>query len=227
MTRVEHVPTPEEQRQARTYSWSSVRAWDYVPSGQVVLGVGHDSDRKLAGDGARWQLEDRLGHVLEALERRSAEMDAAEAARQAAEKVRLERDRTAWEQAVAAAQVRLVEASRQERLADEIDRWDRACKIRAFVAAVKATFVNPDVSSRRTAEWLAWASDYADGIDPRLGPLSMPEAPKATPTSLGPLSMPGAPKATPTSLGPFLDGGARTVRPAPSRSSPALRKEPD
>lgn len=40
---------------------------------------------------------------------------------------------------------------------------------------------NPD-----TDEWLAWAAELADSIDPLLGPTLVPDAPEPTPSALEP-----------------------------------------
>lgn len=182
--RVPHAPTAEEEARARSYEWAHIRKWDYIASGRVTLRLGHTSDGKLAADGERWRLEDRLGHVLDGLEDRARQLDAAAEAHAAAEHERLERERTDWEEAMQSARSRLIESNRIDHLADQIRRWDEANKIRTFVAAARAKSATPECVEPKADEWLTWVSDYADTIDPLLGPLYMPEAPQATPTAL-------------------------------------------
>jgi hypothetical protein len=182
--RVAHVPTPDEEAHARKYEWAYAPKWDYIASGRLVLRPGHTGDRKLAADGVRWQLEDRLGPVLDGLEQRSSELNAAAEARAAAERERLEREQSDWEEAMRSAQAQLIESNRVDHLTDQVDRWDKATKIRAFVSAVRAEAVAPDCVEPKTEEWLRWASDYADAIDPTLGPLYVPAPPQSTPAAL-------------------------------------------
>lgn len=185
-TRVPHVPTPEEETRAQAYEWSHVPKWDHVPSGRLALRQGHSSDGKLAADGVRWRLEDRLGHVLDHLEQQAHELDLQAERRAAAERERLQRERTEWEEAMCLARLRLVERNRVEHLSDQIHRCDEANRIRAFVTAVRSGAASPGCVEPKTEEWLAWASDYADGIDPLLGPLFMPAPPQDSPAALEP-----------------------------------------
>lgn len=183
-TRVAHVPTPDEEAHARRYEWAYAPKWDYIASGRLVLRHGHTGDRKLASDGVRWQLEDRLGRVLDGLEQRASELDAAAEARAAAERERLEREQSAWEEAMRSARTQLIESNRVDHLTDQLNRWEQAGKIRAFVSAVRSQAVTPNAVEPKAEEWLSWASDHADAIDPLLGALYMPEPPQATPAAL-------------------------------------------
>jgi hypothetical protein len=183
-TRVPHVPTPEEERRARTYEWAHVPKWDFVASGRLELRHGHTSAGKLAADGARWRLEARLGHVLDRLEQQAHDLDVQAARRAEEERRRLERERSDWEEAMRRAHLRLVETSRVEHLGDQVDRWHEAQRIRAFVAAARSHAVAPECVDPKTEEWLTWAWDHADAIDPLLGPLHMPNPPEPTPSAL-------------------------------------------
>lgn len=185
-TRVPHVITAEEETRAQRYEWAHVPKWDYVATGRLVLRQGHSSDGKLASDGARWQLEDRLGHVLDHLEQQAHELDVQAERHATAERERLERERSGWEEAMRSAQRRLVEHNRVEHLCDQIRGWEEANKIRTFVAAVRSSAGSPECVEPKTEEWLAWATDYADLIDPLLGPLYMPDAPSPAPRALEP-----------------------------------------
>lgn len=203
-TRVPHIPTAEEEARAQRYEWAHVPKWNYVATGRLALRHGHSTDGKLAADGARWQLEDRLGQVLDRLEHRAGELDAQAERHAATERERLERERKDWEEAMRSAQLRLIEADRVEHLRDQVRRWDEASRIRAFIDDVRARLSAPSGLEPKVEEWLAWASDHADGIDPLLGAVHMPDAPVPTPSALG----------------PFLDGWSPH---GPTRLSRSLR----
>jgi septation ring formation regulator EzrA len=134
----------------------------------LVLRHGHGSYASpLAADRVRWKVEDRLGHVMDQLEQLAvvaeqrrlvrAETQQHEAARreleqQAAENAHLLRERV-------------------RRLDEQIDRWERATRIRRFVDAARSGAA-ADASSD---EWLDWANSFADSIDPitaGLGPIT-------------------------------------------------------
>ena len=141
--RVPHVPTAEEETRAQRYEWTHVPKWDSVATGRLVLRHGHSSDGKLAADGARWQLEDRLGQVLDRLEQRAGELDLQAERRAAAERERLERERRDWEEAMRSAHLRLIEADRVEHLRAQVRRWEEASKIRGFIDDVRARLSAP------------------------------------------------------------------------------------
>ena len=178
-----HIASAAELERARRFTWDRVREWDRVPSGRLQLRSGHDTYHKpLASDRTRWTLDDRLGQALDELERRAEEMD--ERARQ--EALRQEQVRLQWEEAMRGAERRLVQAHRADHLVGQVEQWRRATSIREFVAAVRAQTGSPWAVDPKTEEWLVWAGDHADSIDPLLGPLYMPEPPKAIPAALQP-----------------------------------------
>lgn len=79
-----------------------------------------------------------------------------------------------------------IESHRAEHLYDQIERWERASKIRACVASVRSVSVAPLAVDPKAEEWLSWATDHADAIDPLLGPVYMPEPPKPAHAALEP-----------------------------------------
>jgi hypothetical protein len=178
-----HVLTAAEQ--ARKSHWSYAPKWDLTPSGRLVLRHGH-SDGALAADRVRWKLEDRLGRVLAHLEELATDLDIRDAQHAAEELRRRESEQRDWEEAMRSARSQLIESHRAEHLDDQIERWEQASKIRAFVANVRSGFAAPMAVDPKTEEWLSWATDYADTIDPLLGPVYMPETPKPTHAALEP-----------------------------------------
>jgi hypothetical protein len=153
----------------------------YESTGRLEIHRSHPGYRtRLAADRTRWTLEDRLGHVLEAVEIYAAER----AAQQLAEEHRRAQRREAWESAIEQAKARLVESARLAVLDEQLRARRLAGDIRAFVADAAAC---PDpVSATHRDRWLSWLTTYADGIDPRLHPLDVPDAPEPTPQALLP-----------------------------------------
>jgi hypothetical protein len=166
--RVPHVLTAREQVSKARGGFDWAPRWDHEATGRLVLRHGHGSYASpLAADRVRWKVEDRLGHVMDQLEQLAvvaeqrrlvrAETQQHEAARreleqQAAENAHLLRERV-------------------RRLDEQIDRWERATRIRRFVDAARSGAA-ADASSD---EWLDWANSFADSIDPitaGLGPIT-------------------------------------------------------
>ena len=177
-----HIATKTELDRAERHSWEKVPEWDYVPSGRLQLRSGHDGYRPLAADRVRWRLDDRLGHVLADLEARADEFKQ----RAMEEQRRLEQRQLAWEQAMDRARSRLVESHRADHLGKQVHNWRHASEIRALVAAARDAAGAAWAVDPKTEEWLTWASDHADAIDPLRGPMHMPDPPEPTSTALQP-----------------------------------------
>lgn len=166
-TQTPHVLTKEEQRTWERYEkdkkqsrWAyepRFRKYDYIPSGKLTFTVHKGSyfrDSSLAG------IESRIGEILLSLYVES-------------EAVRIEREAREAAKRKAEEEARQKELYKQ-RYNDEIDRLDaleneaadyqRACRIRALVAAVES---NPILAERKQ-EWVAWAKAKADWFDPTI-----------------------------------------------------------
>lgn len=122
------------------------------------------------GDRSSWQLEDKLTDVLREFLVRVAEHEDREA-----EKRRdAERRRIEWEEAMVVAREHHAEVYRSKVLLDELHRWETAGKVRGYLEAIGRWFPeDPDA-----AEWIAWASNYAENLDPLSSRVALPPAPK-------------------------------------------------
>jgi hypothetical protein len=160
-------------------------AYETNATGRLTLEV---PARRQATRASRWSdrrdgtLEEKLPLVLRELRVRAAEQRHLDDQAQEQRDVR----RTEWEAAVDLARQRHAEAQRASVLADEVERWEEAERIRTYCAA--AAERHPD--NPGTSAWVAWARDRADRIDP------LATAPGA----------PAFPAASPGDLKPFLDG---------------------
>ena len=175
--RVPHELTPDEQARRDRDGDAWAPRWDFVPSGQLTLRVGHGSyTTTLAADRQRWRLEDRLTQALGRLEAL-----AHEAEERRLESLRREQQRQReWEAAMVNARERYADARRVEHLLGQVGRWEQAVRIRAFVAAQTA-HEDPD-----TRGWLVWAARYADSIDPSGHPVAGPTPADPSPSDLAP-----------------------------------------
>lgn len=154
-----------------------MRSYDYHPTGEFTLKIDHCYGSAIQSswkDSRNRRIEQRLNEVMVSLRRHAAErkVERARAQRRAA---RLE----AEQQRRAELRAR-VEAER-EAMADlesDFDAWNRAERIRAFVAVVEA---HPDRrSDPETPAWAAWARACADRLDPlKESPPSILDTPEA------------------------------------------------
>jgi hypothetical protein len=184
---VEYVPGLDESHGGRVYDWQRVKPQTRrVRSGRLFLELVDDSFRHRGrprrwADRKRWRLADKLGEALAELEAR-AQLD--EQARQAAEQARLERA-ARWEQAMRVARHQYFEQQRVRALEKQLDRRDRAQKVRAYAAELTA--VGEAGHDRGLLEWIAWLEAYADRIDPLLPhPVAPAEPPEPGPEDLRP-----------------------------------------
>jgi hypothetical protein len=141
------------------------------PTGRLRLALGHDGfGPPLATDRQRWRIEDRLGHAFNRIEAHAAETEERRL-RLEAEEVAREARRQREHEAAAAAEA---QRERMDHLVDQVQAWRLAADIRDFVDSASAVLDGAPA----TGEWLHWAADMADRVDPirsgTLGPPPMP-----------------------------------------------------
>ena len=69
------------------------------------------------------------------------------------------------------ARERYAENERVKACVEQVTNWDASEKIRRYCAAAEVAHAN----SAETQEWLAWAREYADDIDPLRFPPRAPD----------------------------------------------------
>lgn len=148
--------------------------YTYTPSGALSLCIGHGlgsgyrqrwSDGKKCLDGMLNKVATGLVAAAEAnkvaraeAERRERERKEEQKRREEEEKHREERER-----------LKRLEAARVQDFGEKLDAWERAGRIRAFAAAVRAEAETRNGSIPPGSEldrWLLWAFARADRIDP-------------------------------------------------------------
>lgn len=157
-TRRQHQPTKDEQRRIDNGYGTWISKWDYTPSGQLSIRLGHHYDRtQLAADRRRWKLEDRLGGVFDTLEQRTLEVR-----RRVDEQRRQEVEaQQRWEAAVADARTKYEQQRRVDHLLANVERFSRATRIRTFTSTMRES-----AHADSLEDWLTFADSYANEIDP-------------------------------------------------------------
>lgn len=166
----------EKRQQRRHRSWDTVDwtprptlpEWDYEPNGQlrVIINEGHhgyDGLRRTFGDGRIQRIETLTNAILEAFVTWSAAIKA--------KREEDERRRRAWEEEERQRQERqrrnALEKKRVAALLDDLEQWHRHRQVLDYVAAVEAKLNAGSYEEAEAAlEWISWAKDYADRINP-------------------------------------------------------------
>jgi len=172
-SRTEREPTEKERQEIKKYGHTYLRdRYSYQHTGSLKLGIiGDYSDelKKVVSDGKHQRVEQFLNEFIVKIE--------TEAVRRKRHEEHLERQRLRWEEE--ARQRREREEKQQEEmerlkaLEEETRNWKRAEDIRAYVAAVETNAAREDgeiASQSALGEWIAWARQKADWIDPILNP---------------------------------------------------------
>lgn len=162
------APKPEPpKRLSRATAWSSYSLplpdrYVWVPSGELQF-VLHEYPgmpvRKSWSDGKRQRLEDKVLQILDGLQEMAAAL-AIKRERNAARKREWEAEEARRLQRARLAEV---ERLRRKRLKTALVDWERAERLRKFCDAVERTG-----SGRPGRDWLDWAREQADLLDPIL-----------------------------------------------------------
>jgi hypothetical protein len=180
-----HLPSKSEQdRAGRGYAPPK---FDLTPTPNLRITIeGNEAAfwRSFWSDNQVTPLEASLAQILQELELRH---ERAENNRREAERQWEERKRQ-WEAARLAAIEQLIQSHRAEVLKQEAQEWELANRIHAYVAAMDAQLADHQLLEERedTAEWIRWARDYAQRIDPLNSQLRMPDDPEPTHQALAP-----------------------------------------
>jgi hypothetical protein len=165
---IAHVPTKKEVEEQKRYYWNTPPKWDYVPTGMLSLNIDRYSAsnfRKRWSEGPKTRLEDLLnsfllgavGVAMEIKERRRVREE--EQRRREEERRILEEERKRRE----------IEKQRLRDLESQAERWAKSEQLRAYIRAVEkeaAAQEDIDVLRNRLQEWVTWANEHADDLDP-------------------------------------------------------------
>lgn len=160
------------------YNWAE---YDWVPTGKLVLRIENywsDGVRKSWGDGEKQRVEECLNAfivslvaVAEKTKIHRLEMEERQREYQEAER---RRQQEAVRRAKEAEEIRALDAS--------LASWEKARRIRVFVAALDELHAASRASTFGDVpipDWIAWASAYANRIDPLVVKPTFPEDAKS------------------------------------------------
>ena len=136
--------------------------WLFTPTGRLQVKLDHDHTRAVSdaratfADGASRTVEDKVGELLDEIERRAR----AEHARILEEHRLDELYRQQRVLAVVAARDRYWDDLRAAAALEQVVAWETALRLRAFAAAMRARGASGEVG------WLDWVAGHADRLDP-------------------------------------------------------------
>jgi hypothetical protein len=134
--------------------------WDFVATNSFTIKRRSWSSGGVS-DAPRRPLEVRLN----ALMIKWVEWASQDRVERAEREARYAREQEAAERRAATARQLEIDQAALKQLLGDADRWATAERVRAYVRAALAS-PNPPQRGGSTEEWLAWASHYADSLDP-------------------------------------------------------------
>nr|WP_157554198.1 hypothetical protein [Herbidospora sakaeratensis] len=181
LDRVPRVYTEEDLRSRGLYAWQRVTPeYDEVPSGRLRLELGEGSGLQCWADDKRSRLEDKVRTVVNAIERLSEADQQARLAREEAQRQRDEKWRRQEEEQRRQAAARQEERDRElAQAADQaqeehrrrafgqaLEGWASAAAIREFCLGLEALAATLPEQEATIAQWVTWAREQADHMDP-------------------------------------------------------------
>lgn len=188
---VPHEMTPQEQRELRRAPWKQIPKVDHVPSGRLLLRVNREGSHMTEPDsrGNSWcrqnvdefsdtkrkSLEQQARQIARAIKKGvDDDRDAREREERRREQARLEFERQkaeelrTWQEVRSRARDKAMLELREATFIRAFTAWQEAREMRAFAEQLQADAVDQQLlaSRPRLQQWLEWARDRADEIDP-------------------------------------------------------------
>ena len=170
ISRQDYTPTPTEQRkldQRKIYPYQLPRH-EYIATRKLTLrfwGWGSNTSRSTWSDAKIQRVENCLNDFLANLYTSAVEMRMDREKREREEQLRRE-ERARKEELV---RLRSEEQARVDNLKADASSWKEAQRIRSDIEAVRysvSTGVSTILSGEGLQEWLSWAEQHADRLDP-------------------------------------------------------------
>ncbi|WP_042365863.1 hypothetical protein [Streptacidiphilus neutrinimicus] len=171
------------------YAWQRVTATKANSTHQLDLRIEersweHRGRRHQWGDRQRWTLEDKLPAVMHEIQQRAD----AEIERQHQRELEAQRTQQAWQAAMERAHRKARETHRVKAIQEQTESWRLAVNIRDYCNALEQRLRTEPTDSPANAvsEWIEWAREHADSIDPLQHLSSLVEEPVITSDELRP-----------------------------------------
>ena len=166
LNRREKQVTAAEVRKREQDPWLRDRK-EYVfnPSGNFVFTIltyCGEGIRKVWSDGKRQRLENCLNSIIAGLAAAAQGEKALRLRREEWERERQEDQRRRWEEE----EQRRKEDEKIKHLEKLLANWIQSQKIRKFLAEVERAVMLNNGKTANLTDWITWARDYADSIDP-------------------------------------------------------------
>ena len=167
VNRKEKQFTAAELREREKSPWLRDRKeYEFYPSKNFIFTILEycgEGIRKVWSDGKRQRLENCLNSIIAGLNAAAEGVKAHRLEMTRWERERQEQERRRWEEQ----ERRRKEEEKIKKLETLVANWHRSEKIRQFLSEIeKAAAENQDKHTGDLTEWLSWARDYADSIDP-------------------------------------------------------------
>jgi hypothetical protein len=178
--------TVAEERAKKRNPWVRIPEWDYAPTERLRVHLpptwGRRGESRCSwGDGKRGALVAKLPGVLEEIVRRS---DLERERRLKREEEAAERAHR-WQSVRDRAERLLVQTNRAGVLLGQAEAWRQAGHLREYVKAMREMNAAPD-GRLVDAEWIAWAEEYCEELDPLNEAIEMPADPEPSAEALKP-----------------------------------------
>lgn len=164
--RFQRIERPEDKNR-RSDPWG-YRRYEYIPTGNLLLKItewGADGLQKTWSDGKTAKLETCLNDFVVGLLKVAEAVKARRLKQEQEERIRREAERRRQEEV----QKRQEELSRRQALEQEAVNWAKAQQLRAYLSTLKDMLNanNGEIQSGSQADqWLVWAHQHADRLDP-------------------------------------------------------------
>jgi hypothetical protein len=170
---------PEEHNLSGSYSFGHSRFVDErAPSGDLSLTIHEAENFYIYGcqqhwsDGKTSKLENRIGSFIDGLLTVAVAKIERDKERAEEERRKIERQKQLEEERRKRAELRreyLAEEARVTKLISETENWKRSQILREYLAEIERRATNEELPlslEKPLAEWLKWAHDQADRLDP-------------------------------------------------------------
>ncbi|MDH4378380.1 MAG: hypothetical protein QE263_00530 [Vampirovibrionales bacterium] len=164
---VEKVDRVDHKRTSREEKYNSGPKYDFIPNGKFSLIVENASTcdtKRRWSDKKNKPLETQLNDIFIDLAKIAVHLRLKREKKEADER----EDERKRQEAELRRQKQLEEEKRIQQLENFFTQWLKAKQIREFLSLAEKSSIKPETLDMSQEEWLVWARNYADQLDPFL-----------------------------------------------------------